>query len=76
VPVSDNESRWIRLPITEARLVSSRMRIASFCETARCHGRRRSATTFHAVINVPGEPDSAWAACFECTRLMEGAYVT
>ena len=54
----------------EALLLSSRVEIPTYCETLRHQGRRRSATTFHAVVNVPGEADRVWVACGECTRLM------
>ena len=66
----DGQPRWIQLPIAEAQLLSSRMTLPRYCETLRHQGMRRIATTFHAVINVSGEPDRAWLACRECTRLM------
>ena len=66
----DRPARWIHLPIAEALLLSSREEIPRYCETLRHQGKRRIATTFHAVINVPGEPDRAWVACAECTDLM------
>ena len=66
----DGESRWIHLPIAEAHLLSARVEIPKYCETLRHRGKWRTATTFHAVINVPGEPDRAWVACAECTSLM------
>jgi hypothetical protein len=55
---------WVsRLPIAE-------LGIRGFCETSRCQGRAAVATTFHTVINLPGEPDQSWVACAECTGLM------
>jgi len=66
----DGQPRWIHLPIAEALLLSSRVELPRYCETLRHRGKRRKATTFHAVINVPGEPDRAWVACAECTSLM------
>ncbi len=67
---NDGQPRWIHLPIAEAQLLSSRVELPRYCETLRHRGKRRTATTFHAVINVPGEPDRAWVACAECTSLM------
>jgi hypothetical protein len=64
------QPRWIHLPIAEALLLSSGVELPRYCETLRHRGKRRTATTFHAVINVPGEPDRAWVACAECTSLM------
>jgi hypothetical protein len=66
----DGQPRWIHLPLAEARVLSSRVKMPRYCETLRHQGKRRIATTFHAVINVPGEPDRAWVACAECTSLM------
>jgi hypothetical protein len=34
------------------------------------------ATTFHAVIRVPGQPDYVWVACADCTGLMIEDYAT
>jgi hypothetical protein len=68
--LDDGQPHWIHLPIAEAQLLSSRVEIPTYCETLRHQGKRRSATTFHAVVNVPGEPDRVWVACSECTRLM------
>jgi hypothetical protein len=59
----DSQTRWIYLPI-------ARVRRRGFCETSRCRGKRAVATTFHAVINVPGDRDQGWLACGECTRMM------
>ncbi len=68
---------WIRLPIAEAKLLSPRRVIPRYCEALRCQGKRRAATTFHAVIGVQGEPDYAWVACADCSGLMiEGAFAT
>jgi hypothetical protein len=51
--------------------------IPTYCEALRCQGKRRAATTFHAVIGVQGEPDYAWVACADCSGLMiEGAFAT
>jgi len=66
----DRSARWIHLPIAEAQLLSSRVKIPRYCETVRHQGKRRIATTVHAVINVPGDLDRAWVACAECTSLM------
>jgi hypothetical protein len=68
--LDDGQPHWIHLPIAEAQLLSSRVEIPTYCETLRHQGKRRSATTFHAVVNVSGEPDRVWVACAECTRLM------
>lgn len=66
---------WIRLPIAEAKLLTGRGAMPRYCEALRCQSKRRSATTFHAVIDVRGEADYAWVACADCTGLMlEGAY--
>jgi hypothetical protein len=66
----DGKPRWIRLPIAEAQLRSSQVELPRYCETLRHQGKRRTATTFHAIIDVPGQPDRAWVACAECTILM------
>jgi hypothetical protein len=67
--------RWTHVPIAQAQLLSSGLEMPRYCESLRCQGKRRPATTFHALINVPGEPDRAWVACADCTGLMtEGAY--
>jgi hypothetical protein len=68
---------WIRLPIAEAERLSPSLKMPKYCEALRCHSKQRIATTFHAVIRVPGEADYAWVACADCTGLMmEGAYAT
>ena len=64
------QPRWIHLGIGEARRLSSQVELPRYCESLRHQGKRRIATTLHAVINVPGEPDRAWVACGECTSLM------
>jgi hypothetical protein len=69
-PHDEDQPRWMHLPIAEAQLLSSRVEIPSYCETVRHQGKRRIATTLHAVVSVPGEPDRAWVACAECTSLM------
>lgn len=66
----DDQPRWIHLPLAEVRLLSSRVKMPRYCESLRHQGKRRTATTFHAIINVAGEPDRAWVACAECTSLM------
>jgi hypothetical protein len=68
--LDDGQPRWIHLPIAEAQLLSSRVELPTYCETLRHQGKRRTAATFHAVVNVPGEPDRVWVACAECTSLM------
>ena len=68
--LDDGAPRWIHLPIAEAQLLSSRVEMPTYCETLRHLGKRRTAATFHAVVNVPGEPDRVWVACAECTSLM------
>jgi hypothetical protein len=68
--LEDGQPRWIHFPIAEARLLSSLVELPAFCETLRHQGRRRTATTFHAVVNARGEPDRLWVACSECTSLM------
>jgi len=71
----DGHPRWTHAPIAQARLLSPGQEMPGYCESLRCQGKRRTATTFHALINVPGEPDRAWVACADCTGLMiEGAY--
>ncbi|HVS04879.1 MAG TPA: hypothetical protein VHK65_01765 [Candidatus Dormibacteraeota bacterium] len=47
-----------------------------YCETLRCRSKQRTATTFHAVISVPGQPDYVWVACADCTGLMIEDYAT
>jgi hypothetical protein len=71
---ADAQPRWIHLPIAQAPLPSRRLGMPRYCEARRCQGKRRTATTFHALIDVPGTPDYAWVACADCTGLMiEGA---
>jgi hypothetical protein len=65
-----DEPNWLRLPIAQLRRRSSQLVIPRYCETERCQSRRRAATTFHALIALPGEPDRAWVACTDCTGLM------
>jgi hypothetical protein len=73
-PLHDGEPYWIYLPIAQAPLPSRGLEWPRYCETLRCQSKQRTATTFHAVINAPGEPDYAWVACADCTGLMmEGA---
>jgi hypothetical protein len=73
----DGQPRWIYLGIDEAQRLSSRVELPRYCESLRHQGKRRIATTLHAVINVPREPDRAWVACAECTSLMmDGVDVT
>lgn len=67
---ADSQPRWIHLPIAAAQLLSPHLELTRYCETMSHQGKRRIATTFHAIINVPGEPDRAWFACAECTSLM------
>jgi len=67
---TDGQPRWIHLPIAEALRLSPDLELTRYCETLSHRGKRRIATTFHAIINVPGEPDRAWLACAECTTLM------
>jgi hypothetical protein len=51
--------------------------VPAYCEAARCPGKKRQATTLHAVISEPGTADYRWVACADCTGLMiEGAYAT
>ncbi len=71
---NDGQPCWIHLPIAQAPLPDGRLEWPGYCETRRCQSKQRTATTFHAVINVPGTPDRAWVACADCTGLMmEGA---
>ena len=71
----DGQPRWTHLPIAQAQLLSPWLEMPSYCETRRCQSKQRTATTFHALVDVPGEPDRAWVACADCTGLMiEGAY--
>ncbi len=72
-----NQPVWIRLPIAEVKLLTGWRVMPRYCEALRCQSKARTATTFHFVIGVPGEPDSAWVACADCTGLMiEGVYAT
>jgi hypothetical protein len=74
-PANDGQTLWIHLPIARALLPRRQLGRATYCETLRCQGKQRTATTFHAVINMPGNPDYAWVACADCTGLMiEGAF--
>lgn len=66
----DTPPRWIQLPIAQAERLTSRVEMPRYCETVRHCGKRRPATTFHAIVDVPGQPDRAWVACAECTSLM------
>lgn len=66
----DARPSWIQLPIAQAEQLSPRAEMPRYCETVRHRGKRRPATTFHAVVDVPGQPDRAWVACAECTSLM------
>jgi hypothetical protein len=66
----DAPPRWIQLPIAQAERLNSHVEMPRNCETVRHRGRRRPATTFHAIVDVPGQPDRAWVACAECTSLM------
>jgi hypothetical protein len=61
---------WIHLPIAQAGRLSPNLEMPTYCETLRCRGKRRTATTLHAVIRVPGQPDYVWVACADCTGLM------
>jgi hypothetical protein len=73
----DGRPIWIRLPIAEAARLSPSSEMPTYCEARRCKSKQRRATTFHAVLSVPGEADYAWVACADCTGLMmEGAYAT
>lgn len=63
------EPRWIHLPIAEARRFWL-AELPMYCEALRHQGKRQTATAFHAVVDVPGEPDRVWIACAECTSLM------
>jgi len=69
-PPNDGRPFWIYLPIAQAPLPGRRLASPRYCETLRCRSKQRKATTFHAVINVPGKPDRAWVACADCTGLM------
>jgi hypothetical protein len=73
----DGQPIWIHLPIGEAERLSPSLQMPTYCEALRCQSKRRTATTFHALISSVGDADSVWVACAECTRLMlEGAYAT
>ena len=67
---------WIHLPIAEAERLSPNLEMPRYCETLRCRSKQRTATTFHAVISVPGRPDYVWVACADCTGLMIEGYAT
>jgi hypothetical protein len=69
-PPKDGRPFWISLPIAQAPLPGHPLEWPRYCETLRCQNKQRTATTFHAVLNVRGEPDRAWVACADCTRLM------
>ena len=68
--LEDGQPRWIRFPIAEARLLNALVELPAYCETLRHQGKRRIATTFHAVVSARGQPDRLWVACSECTNLM------
>jgi hypothetical protein len=68
--LEDGQPCWIHLPIAEARLLNALVEFPAYCETLRHQGQRRTATTFHAVVNAQGKPDRLWVACSECTSLM------
>jgi hypothetical protein len=73
-PPNDGRPYWIYLPIAQAPLPGHPLEWPRYCETLRCQNKQRKAAAFHAVINMPGEPDCAWVACADCTGLMiEGA---
>jgi hypothetical protein len=73
----DRRPIWIRLPIAEAERLRPSLQLPKYCEALRCRRKRRRATTFHALIRVPGEADYGWVACADCTGLMiEGAHAT
>jgi hypothetical protein len=70
----DGQPIWIHLPIAEAARLGPSLEIPRYCEAQRCQGKRRTATTVHAVITGHGEADFIWGACADCTGLMlEGA---
>lgn len=69
-PADRGRPFWIYLPIVQAQLPDRRLEWPRYCESQRCQNKQRPATTFHAVINPPGEPDCAWVACSDCTGLM------
>jgi hypothetical protein len=76
-PARAGRSNWIQLPIVEAERLSLSSALRRYCEAWRCRGKRRTATTFHAVIGLDGDADYAWVACADCTGLMiEGAFAT
>jgi len=72
----DGQPIWIHLPIAEAKRLSPNLEMPRFCETLRCRSKQRTATTFHALISVPGRPDYVWVACADCTGLMIEDYAT
>jgi hypothetical protein len=72
----DGQPIWIHLPIADAERLSPSLEMPRYCETLRCRSKRRMATTFHAVIRVPGQPDYVWVACADCTGLMIEDYAT
>jgi len=67
---TNGEPSWIQLPIAQAQLLGAWADMPRYCETPRCRGKRQEASTFHALINVPGAADCAWVACAGCTGLM------
>jgi hypothetical protein len=66
----DRQPIWIHLPLAQAERLSMNLEMPRYCETLRCRGKRRTATTFHAVVSVRGRPDYVWVACADCTGLM------
>lgn len=66
----DGQPIWIHLPIAEASRLSPNLEMPTYCETLRCRGKRRTATTVHALITGHGEANLIWAACADCTGLM------
>ncbi len=56
IGLRQSQPLWIRQPIAEAKLLTLGRVMPRYCEALRCQGKRRAATTFHAVIGVRGEP--------------------
>jgi hypothetical protein len=72
----DGQLIWIHLPMAQAERLSPNLEMPRYCETLRCRGKRRTATTVHALISGHGEANLIWVACADCTGLMIEDYAT
>jgi hypothetical protein len=72
----DGQPIWLHLPIAQAERLSQSLEMPRYCETVRCRGKRRTATTFHALVTRHGQANLIWVACADCTGLMIEDYAT